>query len=130
MAFRACPRKDDPFERQVRETYGANVVGAPRAGIDPMTTVARQDDRVESRGHLRYILEGDPPRFPPVTSSPAAAMSGARSAEVKAKLGLDLSANFLSALGLPVPGADLTATLWEGASTFAFRGPRCHGQPG
>lgn len=120
MAFRACPRKDDPFERRVRETYGANVVGAPRAGIDPLTTVARQDDRVEPRGHLRYILEGDPPEFPPVTSSPAAAMSGARSAEVKAKLGLDLSAKFLSALGLPVPGADLTATLWEGAATFTF----------
>jgi len=120
MAFRACPRRDDPFERRVRETYGANVVGAPRAGIDPLTTVARQDDRVEPRGHLRYILEGEPPGFPPVTSSPAAAMSGTRSAEVKAALGLDLSAKFLSALGLPVPGADLTATLWQGASTFTF----------
>ncbi len=120
MAFRACPRRDDPFERRVRETYGANVVGAPRAGIDPLTTVARQDDRVEPRGHLRYILEGEPPRFPPVTSSPAAAMSGTRSAEIKAALGLDLSAKFLSALGLPVPGADLTATLWQGASTFTF----------
>lgn len=41
-------------------------------------------------------------------------------AEVRAKLGLDLSAKFLSALGLPVPGADLTATLWKGASTFTF----------
>ena len=120
MAFRACPRRDDPFERRVRETYGANVVGAPRAGIDPLTTVARQDNRVEPRGHLRYILEGEPPGFPPVTSSPAAAMSGTRSAEVKAALGLDLSAKFLSALGLPVPGADLTATLWQGASTFTF----------
>jgi hypothetical protein len=35
-------------------------------------------------------------------------------------LGLDLSAKFLSALGLPVPGADLSATLWQGASTFTF----------
>jgi hypothetical protein len=120
MAFRACPRKDDPFERKVRETYGANVVGAPRAGIEPLTTVARQDDRVEPRGHLRHILEGDGPDLPEVTPSPAAAMSGTRSAEVKAKLGFDLSANFLSALGVPVPGADLTATLWEGASTFTF----------
>ena len=120
MAFRACPRRDDPFERRVRETYGANVVGAPRAGIDPLMTVARQDDRVEPRGHLQHILEGDAPVFPPVTSSPAAAMSGTRSAEVRARLGLDLSAKFLSALGLPVPGADLAATLWRGASTFTF----------
>ncbi len=120
MAFRACPRKDDPFERRVRETYGANVVGAPRAGIDPLTTVAKQDDRVELRGHLRYILEGDPPEFPPVTSSPAAAMSGTRSAEVKAALGLDLSAKFLTALGLPAPDAELTATLWQGAAAFTF----------
>jgi hypothetical protein len=120
MAFRACPRGGDPFEKKVRETYGANVVGAPRAGIDPLTTVAKQDDRVEPRGHLRYVLEGDPPEFPPVTSSPAAAMSGTRSADVKAKLGLEMSAKFLSALGLPVPGAELTATLWQGASAFSF----------
>jgi hypothetical protein len=105
MAFRACPRKDDPFERRVRETYGANVVRAPREGIDPLTTVARQDDRWSPRGHLRYVLDGAPPEFPPVISSPAAAMSGTRSAEVNAKLGLDLSAKFLSALGLPVPTA-------------------------
>jgi len=120
MAFRACPRRDDPFEQKVRETYGANVVGAPRAGIDPLITVAKQDDRVEPRGHLRYLFEGDPPELPAVTSSPAAAMSGTRSADVKAKLGFDLSATFLSALGLPVPGASLAATLWEGASTFSF----------
>jgi hypothetical protein len=50
MAFRACPRKDDPFERRVRETYGANVVRAPREGIDPLTTVARQDDRWSPAG--------------------------------------------------------------------------------
>jgi hypothetical protein len=120
MTFRACPRKGDPFERKVRETYGASVVGAPRAGIDPLITVARQDDRVEVRGHLRYILEGDPLALPKVISSPAVGMSGTRSAQVEARLGLDLSAKFLSALGLPMPGADVAATLWAGASTFTF----------
>jgi hypothetical protein len=120
MAFRACPRKDDPFTKKVRETYGANVVAAPRAGIEPLTTVAKQDDRVEPRGHLQYLLEGEPPALPLVQSVPAAAMSGTRSSEVKASLGLDLSANFLSALGVPVPGAQLDVTLWKGASTLAF----------
>jgi hypothetical protein len=120
MGFRACARNNDPFERRVRETYGANVVGAPRAGIDPLTTVARQDDRVEPRGHLQYILEGAGPTFPPVVSSPATEMSGTRSAEVNAKLGIDLSAKFLSALGLPAPGVGLSADLWAGASTFTF----------
>jgi hypothetical protein len=120
MAFRACPRKDDPFEKKIRETYAANVIGAPRAGITPLTTVARQDDRVEPRGHLKYYFEGEPPELPQVTSSPVASLTGTRSAEVKASLGLDLSANFLSALGLPVPGAQITATLWDGASTFSF----------
>ena len=47
-------------------------------------------------------------------------MSGTRSAQVRAKIGLDLSAKFLSALGLPVPGADVTATLWDRATAFSF----------
>jgi hypothetical protein len=120
MGFRACPGRDDPFEKKVRETYGANVVGAPRAGIVPLITVARQDDRVEPRGHLRHILDGEPTKLPKITSSPAAAMSGTRSSELKASLGLDLSSKFLTALGLPVPGAELTASLWDGASKFMF----------
>ncbi|WP_426562971.1 hypothetical protein ACPPVT_18830 [Angustibacter sp. McL0619] len=103
----------------MRELYGANVVGAPRAGIDPLLTVARQDDRLEPRGALKYILEGEPD-LPEVTSAPAPAMSGTRSSEVKARVGLDLSAHFLTALGLPVPGAEVTATLWDGATKFAF----------
>jgi hypothetical protein len=120
MGFRACPTREDPFETKVRETYRANVVGAPRAGIDPLDTLARQDDRVEPRGHLRHMFEGDPPGLPEVTRFPAAAMSGTRSSELKASLGLDLTSKFLTALGLPVPGAKLDATLWDGAKSLTF----------
>jgi hypothetical protein len=120
MGFRACARGADPFEKRVRESYGANVVGTPRAGIEPLLTVARQDDRVEPRGHLRHFFGGDPVELPAVTSAPAAGLSGTRSAEVKAGLGLDLSAGFLGALGLPIPGAQLSATVWDGATSFTF----------
>jgi hypothetical protein len=120
MGFRACPRRDDPFTHKVREIYGANVVAAPRAGIEPLETLAIQDDRTEPRGHLRHMLDGEPPEFPQVTSAPAAALSGTRSAAVNAKLGGELSAKFLAALGVPVPGASLETTLWQGASSFAF----------
>jgi hypothetical protein len=75
---------------------------------------------VEPRGHLKYYFEGEPPALPAIASFPVASLTGTRSAELKASLGLDLSANFLTALGLPVPGARLAATLWDGAAKFSF----------
>jgi len=120
MGFRACPRRDDPFTAKIRETYAANVVAAPRAGIEPLETLAVQDDRTEPLGHLRYILEGDVPDLPQVTSAAAVGLSGTRSAEVNVKLGAELSATFLAALGVPIPSASVETTLWRGASSFSF----------
>ncbi|MBZ5740289.1 gasdermin [Nocardioides mangrovi] len=119
MGFRACARKDDPFTTKVRDTYGANVVAAPRAGIEPLETLAVQDDRTEPRGHLRHLLDGEGD-LPAITSAAAVGLAGTRSAEVGAKLGAELSAKFLTALGVPVPGASVEATLWHGASGFTF----------
>jgi hypothetical protein len=119
MSFLSCPRQDDPFTRQVRDTYRANVVGAPRAGIDPLLALAVCGRKVEPRGHLRYLLDGSV-RLPSVTSAPVADLAGVRSAAVDVKLGLSLSAKFLAALGVPVPGAEVSAALWDGASRFSF----------
>jgi hypothetical protein len=119
MSFLSCPRQDDPFTRKVRDTYRANVVGAPRAGIDPLGTLAVRGRKVEPRGQLHHLLDG-PLRLPPVTSAPAAALAGVRSTTVDVKLGLSLSATFLAALGVPVPGAEISASLWDGASGFSF----------
>lgn len=120
MSFFSCPRQDDPFTRQVRDLYDANVVRAPRAGIDPLSTLAVRDRKVEPRGQLQYLLEGEPPKLPPVTSASTAGLSSVRSTAVDAKLGVSLSAAFLAALGVPVPGAEVSASLWQGASGFTF----------
>lgn len=120
MSFFSCPRQDDPFTRRVRDTYGANVVSAPRAGIDPLSTLAVRGRKVEPRGELKYMLDGEPPTLPQVTSAPTAALSGVRSTAVDVKLGLSLSATFLTALGVPAPGAEVSASVWEGISGFTF----------
>jgi hypothetical protein len=120
MGFRPCVTRDDPFTRRVRETYGANVVSAPRAGIEPLDTLAVRKRRVEQRGSLGAMLDDGEVAWPAPQSAPAAALSGVRSAEVDVELGLSLSAKFLAALGVPAPGADVTASLWNGASGFTF----------
>ena len=120
MSFFSCPRQNDPFTQRVRDTYGANVVSAPRAGIHPLSTLAVRGRKVEPRGELKYMLDGGPPTLPQVTSASTAALSGVRSTDVDVKLGLSLSAAFLAALGVPVPGAEVSASVWEGASGFTF----------
>jgi hypothetical protein len=119
MSFLSCPRQDDPFTRQVRDTYRANVVGAPRADIHPLDALAVQGRKVDLRGQLRYLIDG-PGRLPSATSAPAAALAGVRSTSVDVKVGLSLSAKFLAALGVPIPGAGISASLWQGASGFSF----------
>lgn len=120
MSFLSCPRQDDPFTQRVRDTYGANVVSAPRAGIDPLSTLVVRGRKVEPRGELKYMLDGEPPTLPQVTSAPTAALSGVRSTAVDVKLGLSLSAMFLTALGVPAPGAEVSASVWESISCFTF----------
>jgi len=119
MAFRPCSQ-EDPFTRRVRETYRANVVAAPRAGLDPLETLAVRKRHVEPRGSLVAMLDDAEVQLPDVGVSPAAALSGVRSASVDLDLGLSLSARFLAALGVPVPGAEATASLWKGATGFTF----------
>jgi hypothetical protein len=120
MAFSPCTNQDDPFTRRVREAYSANVVAAPRAGIDPLDTLAVRRRRVEPRGRLEAMLDDLHVTFPEVQTAPAANLTGVRSASVDFELGLTLSAKFLAALGVPIPGADVTASLWQGASGFTF----------
>lgn len=119
VGFWHCVR-DDPFVKQVRTIYGANVVRNPRTGIGPGDVVAQSGKRVEIRGALAPILIGEPFELPPIEVNFASSLSGARSTEVNAELGMSLTAAFLAAMGVPVPGADLMLKLWSGASTFNF----------
>lgn len=120
MSFTRCTH-EDLFASKVRELYSANVVRAPRVGIDPLLVLAKSGDHVELRGALEPLLvDGDLLTLPTVTEADAPEISGSRSTELEAKLGLKLAASFLAALGVPVPGVSLDGTLWKGASGFTF----------
>lgn len=119
MGFLPCVNREDPFTRRVREVYRANVVVAPRAGIDPLDTLAVRSRSVSARGALTHLIDGAV-NLPQPEATPTAGLSGTRSTSVDLKLGLDLTAKFLTALGVPVPGAEVSASLWQGATRLNF----------
>lgn len=121
MGFQPCITRDDPFTRQVRQTYRAGVVMAPRTGIQPLDALAVDEDRrVHARGRLVNLIAGDTPTLPFPKSEEVADLGGVRSAAVDVGFGAKLSANFLAALGVPLPSANLAASLWKGASRLVF----------
>lgn len=120
MGFAPCER-EDPFTRKVRDVYRANVVRAPSTGIAPLDVLAvGARRRVEPRGRLDAMLSGAAPGLPRPSSVEVADLRGQRSTTLDLSVGADLTAAFLGALGLPVPGAEVAATLWEGARGLSF----------
>jgi hypothetical protein len=83
--------------------------------------VAARKRRVERRGGLLTMLEREKPiELPATKRNSVTEMAGTRSADVDVGLGIELTATFLHALGLPLPGAQATATLWKGATGISF----------
>lgn len=119
MSFLPCLNPDDPFTRRVREAYRANVVTAPRAGINPLDTLAVRRRHVEPRGSLAAMLD-EAVALPTAHQAPVSGLSGLRSTSVDLELGLSLTAKFLAGLGVPLPGAEVTASLLKGASACSF----------
>jgi hypothetical protein len=120
MAFRRC-QHDDPFTSRVRELYRANVVRAPRAGIEPLDVLAMRDRHVEPRGKLApFIVGRDATQLPMATNQAAVALSGLRSVSLDLSVGLSLTSTFLAALGLPIPGAKVKTSLWDGVHSLSF----------
>lgn len=120
MAFHPCKR-EDPFTAAVRRTYRANVVRAPRSGLDPYVVLAVRDGTAQDRGTLSHLLVADATvDLPAPTPSSIADLTGTWSADLGLKAGVDLTGQLLAAVGLPIPGLGFHATLWEGARTLAF----------
>jgi hypothetical protein len=120
MGFWPCER-EDAFTRKVRDTYRANVVRSPRTGIAPLDVLAVGRNRwVETRGRLATVLSDEASSLPRPTSAEVVELRGQQSAELDIAVGVDLVATFLAALGIPVPGAGVVATLWEGARRISF----------
>jgi hypothetical protein len=123
MAFVSC-RREDPFARRVREVYRANLISAPRVGVELLTVVAQQGTHVEMRGTLEPLLVSsiEPLHLPATSEHEAGDLTGERSADLEVDVGVQLLGAFLTALagGVPVPGIDLKGTVWKGASQLSF----------
>jgi hypothetical protein len=120
MGFMPCSDQHDPFTKKVRSVYRAGVVRAPRTGIDPLDALAVRKTVVEQRGRLARMIAGDPPALPDPSHDEVAELRGQHSTAVDVGLGLDLTTKFLAALGLPIPSASVTGTLWKGAHQVEF----------
>jgi hypothetical protein len=120
MSFRTC-RHEDPFTRRVRVLYRANVVAAPRTGIEPFGVLAVHKRRVQDRGALRFFLVAPEDLvLPPVDNHVVTGLNGTWSVGLDAVGGVALTSTFLQALGIPVPGGEFEAILWRGASSIDF----------
>ncbi|MGW2287005.1 gasdermin [Streptomyces phaeochromogenes] len=120
MGFLNCG-EHDPWMKLLMEQYQASVVRTPQSGILPLLMLARDGDRIERRGEIVPVIEGsESVNLPPTQTDVAASISGERTREIKAKLSLELTAKFLQALGVPVPGASLNAQLFNGARSLSF----------
>lgn len=120
MGFFRCS-EDDAWMKLLMQNYQANAIRAPRAGIVPLLMLARKDDHVEIRGELIPVIDGsNPVSLPAFHSNAVVSLSGQQTREINADLSLELTAKFLTALGVPLPGAALDAKLFGGASKLAF----------
>jgi hypothetical protein len=123
MSFWNC-RNEDPFIRAVIDKYNANVVRAPRRGIDPMDILAKDHgDRVQLRGELApYVTDSESLVLPKIKDDPVSDLSGVVASTADASLGAEITSKFIEQfVKIPVSGAELTANIWEGATGFSFQ---------
>lgn len=120
MGFRRCGQ-EDPFTRQVRTLYRANVLRVPRTGLDPLDVLLVRGRHVQIHGRLAEMLDGtDQPALPEPAPYAVADLSGLRSVGLEVEFGLNLCAVFLNSLGVPSPGVELNTSLWKGTQSVNF----------
>jgi hypothetical protein len=96
-----CKKNDlDPVVNTLRGVFGANIVRVPESRIQPLVVIARRGDRQSYRGKLAELFSGDFPALRTETSA-MAELSGKRTRQVDAQLGLQILSGFLSGLGIP-----------------------------
>lgn len=119
MGWFAC---DDKFVKAVRQTYRANVVAAPRAGILPLEVVAQKGSQFHLRGDLStHLLDGSDIELPAVSSTPASSLSGQSTSNIKVGVAAELTADFLNGLGVAIPAASVEATLFGRTKKVSFQ---------
>ncbi|HQV68302.1 MAG TPA: hypothetical protein PLJ62_06370 [Thermoflexales bacterium] len=109
----------DPYINLLKSN-GYNVVRLPRADFAPLLLLAKEDGKDLNRmGHIKDLLIGAaPPRVK--LNTPAASISGQRTATINTGIGLTLLGTFISALGGGQVGLDAQ---FKNTSSIAFEFP-------
>ena len=98
------PKKKDPSVTFLNK-FGYNVVKLPRAGIEPMDVIGR-DDTTQWLGPLSSVWSSTAPEPSPRPPKPAAAVNGQKTDQLEVGFGLKILANALSAFGATVPSLE------------------------
>jgi hypothetical protein len=109
----------DPIITTLRSVFHANIVEIPEERIRPLSLVAKiGSSKTSFRGVLSAALKA-PTNYsdPPINESTMANVSGTKSRQVDAKVGLQILGNFLSGFGVSPIGIDAAFT---GATKVSF----------
>lgn len=82
---------------------GYNVVRLPRAGIEPLDVLGRDNTSTERLGRLQRIWTSSSPVPEPEAELPAAAINGQRTSNLKLSIGLKVLSDVLGAMGAEMP---------------------------
>jgi len=101
-------KKKDPSVTFLNR-FGYNVVKLPRAGIEPLDLIGR-DDTTQWLGPLASVWASNVATPPPSAPRPAAPVNGQKTDQLQVGFGLKILANALAAFGATVPSLDFAFT--------------------
>jgi hypothetical protein len=96
--------------------FGYNVIKFPRAGIEPMDVVGK-DNATQWLGPLRMVWNSTIAEPAPIGPLPAVALNGQKSDALELSFGIKILANALAAFGASIPSLD---TAYHSASKVQF----------
>lgn len=99
------PKKKDPSVTFLNR-FGYNVVKLPRAGIEPLDVIGR-DETTQWLGPLSLVWKSDVPQPTPSAPRPASVVNGQKTDQLDLGFGLKILANSLAAFGAAVPSLDV-----------------------
>jgi hypothetical protein len=97
-------KKKDPSVTFLNQ-FGYNVVKLPRAGIEPLDVIGR-DETTQWLGPLNAVWKSSVDEPQPRPPRPAAAVNGQKTDSLDVSFGFKILANALSAFGATVPAVD------------------------
>ena len=98
LSIKLC--KKDPIITELRNTYKANIVKIPETRIQPLTTIAKKNQKIQFWGNLIDLL--DDSSIPEITKdvSDMAEVSGRKTQSVESDIGIDILQGFLGGFGI------------------------------